>query len=208
MPPPFWDWGAFSASAAFPAGEDFSVFMAVAVFCLAFSFFAVGSFFVGAALSFASLGGRPFRFGGSVSFSSFCFGAASFVPLAASFAGEAGAALPFFPVRRLRALSAPSPERGSRPPRAAPDLCPDRLRQSGFSIFHRPFAIPPSWFSGMKKGLDLSCQAPVVGLPPFPAPMKKPPFVVKERFFSRLAVHYFVFLYVSLCTLLQTFDYY
>ena len=55
----------------------------------------------------------------------------------------------------------------------------------------------------MKKGLDLSCQAPVVGLPPFPAPMKKPPFVVKERFFSRLAVHYFVFLYVSLCTLLQ-----
>ncbi|MCI8504266.1 MAG: tyrosine-type recombinase/integrase, partial [Dorea sp.] len=33
--------------------------------------------------------------------------------------------------------------------------------------------------------------------------MKKPPFVVKERFFSRLAVHYFVFLYVSLCTLLQ-----
>jgi hypothetical protein len=27
---------------------------------------------------------------------------------------------------------------------------------------------------------------------------------VKERFFSRLAVHYFVFLYVSLCTLLQT----
>ena len=103
------------------------------------------------------------------------------------------APLPFFPVRRLRALSAPSPERGSRPPRAAPDLCPDRLRQSGFSIFHRPFAIPPSWFSGMKKGLDLSCQAPVVGLPPFPAPMKKPPFVVKERFFSRLAVHYFVF---------------
>ena len=101
--------------------------------------------------------------------------------------------LPFFPVRRLRALFAPSPERGSRPPRAAPDLCPDRLRQSGFSIFHRPFAIPPSWFSGMKKGLDLSCQAPVVGLPPFPAPMKKPPFVVKERFFSRLAVHYFVF---------------
>ena len=85
----------------------------------------------------------------------------------------------------------------------APDLCPDRLRQSGFSIFHWPFAIPPSWFSGMKKGLDLSCQAPVVGLPPFPAPMKKPPFVVKERFFSRLAVHYFVFLYVSLCTLLQ-----
>lgn len=40
-------------------------------------------------------------------------------------------------------------------------------------------------------------------MPPFPAPMKKPPFVVKERFFSRLAVHYFVFLYVSLCTLLQ-----
>ena len=113
------------------------------------------------------------------------------------------APLPFFPVRRLRALSAPSPERGSRPPRTAPNLCPDRLRQSGFSIFHRPFAIPPSWFSGMKKGLDLSCQAPVVGLPPFPAPMKKPPFVVKERFFSRLAVHYFVFLYVSLCTLLQ-----
>ena len=56
------------------------------------------------------------------------------------------------------------------------------------------------------KGLDLSCQAPVVGLPPFPAPMKKPPFVVKERFFSRLAVHYFVFLYVSLCTLLQAFS--
>lgn len=26
---------------------------------------------------------------------------------------------------------------------------------------------------------------------------------MKERFFSRLAVHYFVFLYVSLCTLLQ-----
>ena len=63
------------------------------------------------------------------------------------------APLPFFPVRRLRALSAPSPERGSRPPRAAPDLCPDRLRQSGFSIFHRPFAIPPSWFSGIKKCL-------------------------------------------------------
>ena len=113
------------------------------------------------------------------------------------------APLPLFPVRRLRVLSAPSPEWGSRPPRAVPGLFPDRLRQSGFSIFHRPFAIPPSWFSGMKKGLDLSCQAPVVGLPPFPAPMKKPPFVVKERFFSRLAVHYFVFLYVSLCTLLQ-----
>ena len=89
----------------------------------------------------------------------------------------------------------------------APDLCPDRLRQSGFSIFLWPFAIPPSWFSGMKKGLNLSCQAPVVGLPPFPAPMKKPPFVVKERFFSRLAVHYFVFLYVSLCTLLQQIFY-
>ena len=72
----------------------------------------------------------------------------------------------------------------------APDLCPDRLRQSGFSIFLWPFAIPPSWFSGMKKGLNLSCQAPVVGLPPFPAPMKKPPFVVKERFFSRLASDY------------------
>ena len=48
--------------------------------------------------------------------------------------------------------------------------------------------------SGINVDIDLSCQAPVVGLPPFPAPMKKPPFVVKERFFSRLAVHYFVFL--------------
>lgn len=69
---------------------NFSAFVAVAVFCPAFSFFAAGSFFVGAALSFASLGGRPFRFGGSVPFSSFCFGAASFVPLAASFVGGAG----------------------------------------------------------------------------------------------------------------------
>ena len=41
---------------------------------------------------FASLGGQPFRFGGSVPFSPFCFGAASFVPLAASFSGEVGAA--------------------------------------------------------------------------------------------------------------------
>ena len=90
----FWGWGAFSAFAAFPAGEGFSAFVAEAVFCPAFSFFAVGSFFVGAALSFASLGGRPFRFGGSVPFSPFCFGAASFVPLAASFAGVAGAVLP------------------------------------------------------------------------------------------------------------------
>ena len=159
---------------------------------------------------FSSFAGAGF----SVSFAAFCgaafsgsFAAFSGVAFSGSFAAFSRAAFSgsftVFPVRRLRALSTPSPERGSRPPRAAPGLCPDRLRQSGFSIFHRPFAIPPSWFSGMKKGLDLSCQAPVVGLPPFPAPMKKPPFVVKERFFSRLAVHYFVFLYVSLCTLLQ-----
>ena len=83
------------------------------------------------------------------------------------------APLPLFPVRRLRVLSAPSPERGSRPPRAVPGLCPDRLRQSGFSIFHRPFAIPPSWFSGMKKGLDLSCQAPGGWVASFPCSYEK-----------------------------------
>ena len=55
----------------------------------------------------------------------------------------------------------------------APDLCPDRLRQSGFSIFLWPFAIPPSWFSGMKKGLDLSCQAPGGWVASFPCSYEK-----------------------------------
>ena len=56
---------------------------------------------------------------------------------------------------------------------------------------------------GTKKSLTALVKSLVSGIPRFPAPMKKPPFVVKERFFSRLAVHYFVFLYVSLFTLLQ-----
>lgn len=128
-------------------------------------------------VSFPPSPGRPF----AVPSSPFP-GQAFPVPLLPFAERPFSAPLPFFPMRRLWVLSAHSPERGSRPPRAALGLCPDRLRQSGFSIFHRPFAIPPSWFSGMKKGLDLSCQAPVVGLPPFPASMKKPPFVVKERF--------------------------
>ncbi len=166
--------------ASLPSGA--SAFCSLGVF----GFF---SSFAGAAFSgsFASFSGAVF----SGSFAAFCgavfsgsFAAFSGVTFSGSFTAFSSAA--------ASGAFCSFPGAGE-PPRAAPGLCPDRLRQSGFSIFHRPFAIPPSWFSGMKKGLDLSCQAPVVGLPPFPAPMKKPPFVVKERFFSRLAVHYFVF---------------
>ena len=82
----FWGWGVFSALVTFPGGGDFSFFVAVAVICPAFSFFAVVSFFGEATFSLASLGGRPFRFGGSGSFTPFSSSLAAFC--GASFSGS------------------------------------------------------------------------------------------------------------------------
>ena len=87
-------------------------------------------------------------------------------------------------------ISPPAPPTPSTPRTAAP------------TAFHSPLSARQS-LPGTARRYG---RGRLSGLPPFPAPMKKPPFVVKERFFSRLAVHYFVFLYVSLCTLLQTIN--
>ena len=135
------------------------------------------SSFAGAAFSGAGFSGSSAAFCGAVfsgSFAAFCeatfsgsFSAFSGVAFSGSFTVFSGAA--------ASGAFCSFPGAGEPPASGCAGSLSGPSAPVRFSIFHRPFAIPPSWFSGMKKGLDLSCQAPVVGLPPFPAPMKNRP---------------------------------